>query len=162
MSIVITILCFLIMLLGLAGTLVPVLPGIPVIWAAMLGFGWYSGWAYYGLTAMIVTGVIVAFSMAVDQLASVLGVKKFGGTRAGMIGSLVGAVLGVIFFNLIGLVLGTFLGAVAFEMAFSRQDLKKSLVSGAGALIGFLAGSLFKFMVGMGFIIYFIFALIVG
>jgi len=162
MNIFIVIVCFIIMLLGLAGTVVPVLPGIPIIWAALMGYGWYSDWAYYGLTAMVVTGVIVALSLAVDQLASVLGAKKFGATRAGMIGSVVGAIFGVIFFSLIGLILGTFFGAVIFEMVFSRRDFKKSLAAGTGALLGFLTGSLFKFMVGMGFITYFIFALIVG
>jgi len=162
MNIAVLILCFIIMLLGLAGTILPVLPGIPIMWVALLGYGWYSDWAYYGLTTMIVTGLIVVLSLAVDQLASVMGAKKFGATKAGMIGSVVGALLGVIFFSLIGLILGTFIGAVAFEMVFARQDLKNSLASGTGALVGFLAGSLFKFMVGMGFIIYFIFALIIG
>lgn len=162
MNIAALILCFIIMLLGLAGTILPIMPGIPIMWAAMLGYGWYSGWAYYGLTTMIVTGLIVALSLAVDQLASVMGAKKFGASKAGMIGSVVGALLGVIFFNIIGLILGTFLGAAAFEMAFARQDLKNSLASGTGALVGFLAGSLFKFMVGLGFIVYFIFALVFG
>lgn len=162
MNIALLILCFIIMLLGLGGTILPVLPGIPIMWVAMLGYGWYSDWAYYGLTTMVVTGLIVVLSLAVDQLASAMGAKKFGATRAGMIGSVVGALLGVIFFNIIGLILGTFIGAAAFEMLFARQDLKNSLASGAGALVGFLAGSLFKFMVGLGFIIYFTFALIFG
>lgn len=162
MNIAVLILCLIIMLLGLAGTILPILPGIPIMWVAMLGYGWYSDWAYYGLATMIVTGLIVILSLVVDQLASVMGAKKFGATKAGMIGSVVGAILGAIFFSLPGLILGTFFGAMAFEMAFSRQDLKNSLASGTGALLGFLAGSLFKFMVGFGFLVYFIFARIFG
>lgn len=160
MNIVMLILCILIMLAGLAGTIVPVLPGIPIIWAAMLGYGWYSGWLHYGLTAMLATGFLVALSVAVDQLASVMGAKKFGATRAGMIGSVAGAILGMIFFNIIGLILGTFLGAMACEMLFSRRNFSQSMASGAGALVGFLAGSLFKFMLGLGLIVYFLFAII--
>ncbi len=162
MNIVVLILCFLIMLAGLAGTILPVLPGIPIIWAAFLGYGWYDGWAHYGLVTMVVTGLVVALSVAVDQLASVMGAKKFGATRAGMIGSVVGAILGLIIFNVIGLILGTFLGALGAEMAFSGRNFKQSMASGAGALVGFLAGSLFKFMVGMALIAYFVFALIWG
>lgn len=158
MNIAVLILCLIIMLMGLAGTILPILPGIPIMWVALLGYGWYSDWAYYGLATMVVTGLIVALSLVVDQLAAVMGAKKFGATKAGMIGSVVGAILGVIFFSLPGLILGTFFGAMAFEMAFSRQDLKNSLASGTGALLGFLAGSLFKFMVGLGFLAYFIFA----
>ncbi|MDL2259304.1 DUF456 domain-containing protein [Deltaproteobacteria bacterium OttesenSCG-928-K17] len=160
MNVVVLILCIIIMLVGLAGTIVPVLPGIPIIWAAMLGYGWFTGWAAYGAAAMIVTGLLVALSVAVDQLASVMGAKKFGATRAGMIGSFVGAIVGLILLNIIGLILGTFLGAVAFEMAFSKRDFRQSMASGTGALVGFLAGSLFKFMLGMGLITYFLFEII--
>ncbi|UQZ89891.1 DUF456 domain-containing protein [Deltaproteobacteria bacterium Smac51] len=162
MDIVVLILAFIVMLIGLGGTILPVLPGIPIIWISMLGYGWYSGWDKYGLTAMIVSGLLVALSVAVDQLASVMGAKKFGASRAGMIGSFVGAIAGAIFFNIIGLILGTFLGAMAFEMIFSGRNIRASLASGTGALLGFLAGSMFKFMLGMGLIAYFIFALIFG
>lgn len=160
MDIVVSILCVIIMLVGLAGTIVPVLPGIPIIWAAMLFYGWFTGWHDYGLAAMVVTGLLVGLSVAVDQLASVMGAKKFGATRAGMIGSFVGAIVGLIVLNVIGLILGTFLGAVAFEMAFSKRDFRQSMASGTGALVGFLAGSLFKFMLGASLIVYFLFEII--
>lgn len=160
MSIAVFILCFLMMLAGLGGTVLPILPGIPIIWAAMLIFGWYSDWVHYGLTAMAVTGVLVALSVAVDQLASVMGARKFGASRAGMIGAVVGAIVGVVFFNVFGLIFGTFLGAMGFELVFSGRNLSQSLASGTGALVGFLAGSLFKFMLGLGLIAYFLSTLI--
>ena len=129
----------------------------------MLIYGWFSGWAAYGLTSMLVIGFLVILSVAVDQLASVIGAKKFGASRAGMIGSVVGAIIGfIVGFGVPGLIIGTFLGAMVFEMAFSRRNLRESMASGTGALVGFLAGSLFKFMLGVGFIIYFVGALIFG
>ena len=152
--------CFIVMLLGLAGTVLPVLPGIPIIWVAILGYGWYGGWTSYGFTAMLITGILSVLSIIVDQLASVLGTKKFGGSTAGMIGSVVGAILGAIFFNVFGLIAGTFLGAVVGELAFNGSDFKQSMNSGLGSLVGFLAGSLFKFMLGCGLIAYFLLALI--
>ena len=158
MDIAVWVICLLVMLAGLAGTILPVLPGIPIIWAGLLGYGLYSGWASYGLGAMAVTGFLVALSLAVDQLASIMGARKFGASRAGMIGSFVGAISGLIIFSLPGLILGTFFGAVAAEMIWEKREIKDSLASGAGALVGFLAGSLFKFMMGLGFIIYFIYA----
>ena len=148
------------MLAGLAGTIVPVLPGLPIIWAALLGYGLYDGWVDYGWKTMLVTGLVVALSVAVDQLASVVGAKKFGASRAGMIGSFVGAIAGAIFFSIPGLILGTFFGAMACEMAFSKRNVKESLASGTGALLGFLAGSLCKFMMGAAIIAYFLYAVI--
>lgn len=148
------------MLTGLAGAILPVLPGLPIIWAALLGYGFYDGWVDYGWKTMLITGLLVALSLAVDQLASVLGAKKFGAGRAGMIGSVVGAIAGVIFFSIPGLILGTFFGAMLCEMAFSRRDFRQSMASGTGALVGFLAGSLFKFMMGAGLIAYFLYAVI--
>jgi uncharacterized protein YqgC (DUF456 family) len=146
------------MLLGLAGALLPALPGLPIIWAAYLGYGWYTGWVGYGAATMIVTGLVVAISLVVDQLASATGASKFGASRAGMIGSVLGSIAGFIFFNLIGLVLGVFLGAMICELAVEKRDFREALNSGAGALLGFLAGSLFKFMLGLALLGYFIFA----
>lgn len=161
MNIAVLVLSIIVMLVGLAGTIVPVLPGIPIIWAAILGYGFFSGWSQYGLTAMIVTGFLAALSIIVDQLASVMGAKKFGASRAGMIGAVVGAIIGIILLTpIIGLIVGTFLGAMMCELVFSRQDLKKAMASGTGALLGFLAGSLFKFMLGMGLIAFFLSAVI--
>lgn len=160
MDVVIIILAALVMLVGLGGTILPALPGLPIMWAVMFGYGWYSGWADYGVTAMVVSGLAVALSIAVEQLASVMGAKKFGASRAGMIGSFVGAIFGFIALNIIGLILGTFLGALLFEMLFSRRNLREGMASGTGALVGFLAGSFFKFIVGACLFAYFIFAII--
>ncbi len=160
MNILVLIICFLVMLGGLAGTVLPILPGIPIIWGAMFFYGWFSDWAYYGLTAMVITGGLTVLSLVVDQLASLMGAKKFGASRAGMIGSVVGAIVGVIFFNIIGLIAGTFLGAMVAEMLFNGRNLWESMASGTGALLGFLAGSLFKFMLAFSLIAYFVFALV--
>lgn len=115
LSIVVLIICLLIMLAGLAGTVVPVLPGIPIIWLGLFLYGWYSGWAYYGLATMLVAGSLVILSVAVDQLASVIGAKKFGATKAGMIGAVAGAILGfIVGFGVPGLIVGTFFRGHAF------------------------------------------------
>lgn len=160
MGVIIFIICLLVMLAGLAGTVLPILPGIPIIWVAMLGYGFYDGWAQYGLTGMLVTGFLVALSVAVDQLASMVGAKKFGASRAGMIGSIVGGLVGLLAFPPLGIIPGTFLGAMACELAFGGRNFGESMASGTGALIGFLAGSLFKFMLGTALIAWFLYAVI--
>jgi uncharacterized protein YqgC (DUF456 family) len=160
MDIIIIILAVMLMLIGLGGTILPAVPGLPVIWLVMFAYGWYSGWADYGSTAMLASGIVVAISIAVDQLASVMGAKKFGASRAGMIGSFIGAIAGLLIFNIIGLIAGTFLGAMLSEMLFSGRNFREGFASGTGALLGFLAGSFFKFMLGVGLLGYFLFAVV--
>jgi uncharacterized protein YqgC (DUF456 family) len=144
------------MLVGLIFTVVPLIPGILLIWAVFLGYGLYEGWASYGLVFMIITAVAVAASLVLDQLASVWGSKRFGAGKAGMIGSIVGGILGLIVFSLPGLVLGTFAGAVGCEMAFAKQELKEAAQAGAGAIIGLLLGGLAKFIIATTMILAFI------
>ncbi|MDR1545750.1 MAG: DUF456 domain-containing protein [Deltaproteobacteria bacterium] len=142
-------LCLAAMLVGVAGSLLPILPGLPLIWLAYLAFGLYDGWQSYGRLAMIVVGLTVAASVVLNQVASLVGAKKFGAGRAGIIGAVVCAILGVIFFSLPGLIIGTFAGATLFEMVFARKELKGALAAGTGALLGFLCGGLCNFMLAL-------------
>lgn len=160
MSIAVLALSFLVMLLGLGGTILPVVPGLPVIWLAMLGYGAWSGWADYGFAAMAATGALVAASLVVDQVAAAKGAETFGSGRAGMVGAVVGGIIGLIALSLPGLVAGVFVGAAACELVFGGRTLGASLFSGLGALLGFLAGSLFKFMLGVILIAYFLWAVL--
>jgi uncharacterized protein YqgC (DUF456 family) len=150
-------LTLLVLLAGLAGTLLPVVPGLPLMWLALLGYGWLTGWSAYGFTSLAVTGLLVLLSMVVDYAAAALGAQKFGASRAGLFGAVAGGILGLIFFSLPGLILGIFLGAMALEILVSRRDLGAALTAGLGALLGFLAGSLFKFMLGLGLLLFFVF-----
>ena len=151
MEAVVLVFTLLVMLAGLAGTLLPVVPGLPLMWLAMLGYGWFTGWQAYGFTALLVTGLVVLLSMVLDYVASAVGAKKFGASRPGLFGAVAGGLLGFIFsgFNPLGLILGIFLGALALELLVSRRDLGAALTAGFGALLGFLAGSFFKFMLGL-------------
>jgi len=153
-------LTFLVLLAGLAGTLLPVVPGLPLMWLALLGYGWFTGWQAYGFAGLLVTGLVVILSLAVDQVASVVGAKTFGASRAGLVGAVLGGLLGLVFFSLPGLILGVFLGAIALELLVSRRNLEEALTAGLGALLGFLAGSLFKFMLGLGLLGFFVLALL--
>jgi len=146
----------LVMLAGLAGTVLPVAPGLPLMWLALLGYGWFTGWSAYGFPFLAFTGLLVLLSMVVDYAASALGAQKFGASRAGLFGSVAGGILGLVFFSLPGLILGIFFGAMALELLISRRDLGTALTAGLGALLGFLAGSLFKFMLGVGLFLVFI------
>ena len=137
-----------IMLLGLAGTVLPVLPGIPIIYLGYILYGLFTSWQDYGLGTMTLWGVVTLITVFVEYYGSFLGAKRSGSSILGIWGSFIGAILGMLLFSLAGLIVGTFLGAITGELIAGRPA-GEALRSGKGALIGFLAGSLFKAVIGL-------------
>lgn len=143
MTVLALIITLIIMFVGLAGTIIPMLPGIPLIYLGYLIYGLATGWSHYGAQAMVGWGAVAVLSVGIDYYAGAAGAKKFGATRAGVIGSLIGGLVGVIFLGLLGLIAGPFLGAVAGELLGGAPQ-KQAMRAGWGTFVGFLAGSLFK------------------
>jgi uncharacterized protein len=146
-------LTLLVMLAGLIGSLLPVLPGTPLVLVAAIGHRLYFGAAS---VSNLVMGILVALtlvSLVFDFLASLLGAKKFGATWRGMTGAVVGGIIGL-FFSLPGIILGPFLGAMLFEM-LGDKEFKKAAHAGLGATIGLLLGIVGKFSICVVMIILF-------
>ncbi len=137
-----------IMLAGLAGTVLPVLPGTVLIYLGYFLYGLLTSWADYGAGTMILWGVVTAGVLFLEHYGAFLGARRSGSSILGIWGSFVGAILGMILFSLAGLIVGTFAGAVVGELIAGRPA-GQALKSGKGALIGFLAGSLLKVVVGL-------------
>ena len=146
-------LALVVMLAGLIGSLLPVLPGTPLILAAVIGHRLYFGTASVGNFVLIVLVGLMLVSLGFDFLASMLGAKKFGATWRGVTGAVVGGVIGL-FFSLPGIILGPFLGALLFEM-LGDKEFKKAAHAGLGATIGLLLGIVGKFSIGVVMIILF-------
>ena len=146
-------LTLLVMLTGLIGSIVPGLPGTPLILAAAVGHRLYFGTAS---ASNLVLGVLVGLavvSLVFDFLATVLGAKKFGATWRGALGAVIGGVVGL-FFSLPGILLGPFLGAMLFEM-LGDKEFKKAAHAGLGATLGLLLGIAGKFSIGVAMMILF-------
>ncbi|MCK5821647.1 MAG: DUF456 domain-containing protein [Bacteroidales bacterium] len=141
-------------LIGLAGCIVPIVPGPPLSYFGILLLHWTEKVQFdqkFLITwALLATGVTL-----VDFMVPIWGTKKFGGTKRGTWGATIGLILGLFFFPPIGIILGPFIGAVAGELTHS-EDLKKAIRSGMGSLLGFLLGTGLKFAVS-GFLIYYFF-----
>lgn len=132
----------LLLLLGLAGSVLPLLPGTTLIAGAVL----LQKWLLPGTLSWAAVGWIAAFwvlSLAADLACTLIGTKLLGGGKWGMAGATGGALAGM-FFSLPALLLGTALGAVLAEKWFARKNDHEALKAGAGAALGFLASSVVK------------------
>lgn len=143
------------MLIGLIGSLLPVLPGTPLILIAAIGHRLYFGASSVSNFVLVVLVALTLVSLVFDFLASMLGAKKFGATWRGVTGAVIGGIIGL-FFSLPGIILGPFLGAVLFEMMGGRE-LKKAVPAGTGAAVGLLLGAAAKFSIGVMMILLFFF-----
>lgn len=145
------------MIVGLAGTVLPLLPGqIIVMAAAVLHYFTLGAENSPGWTGYILMAVLLALSYLLEYAASALGTKKFGGSKAGMAGALIGGIVGI-FFGFIGIIAGPILGALFAELVIAGREWRESGKAATGAFIGFLLGMVGKFgctvaMIGVFFV----------
>lgn len=127
---------------GLLGTVLPVLPGLPLMFGGMLLAAWAGDYQRIGPWTLAVLGVLVVLSILVDLAASVLGAKRVGASNKALFGAGLGGLVGI-FFGLPGLIAGPFLGAAAGEMAHGREWREASKV-GFGTWVGLALGAALK------------------
>ena len=142
-------------LVGLAGTVLPVLPGIAFVFGGLVLAAWADGFVRVGGITIAILGVLTAVAIAIDFAASAFGAKKFGASPRAVIGAGLGALVGI-FFGLPGLVLGPFVGAVVGELSANRE-LRPAGKAGLGTWIGLLLGSVAK--IALAFLMVGVFAL---
>lgn len=140
---------------GFVGTVLPAIPGVPLVFAGMLLAAWADGFQHVGLWTLIVLGVLTVIAVAVDFLAGLAGAKRLGASKLALFGAAVGTIVGI-FFGIPGLLLGPFAGALLGEL-FAGGTLQRATNVGVGAWIGFLIGSVLK--IGVCFAMLGIFAL---
>jgi uncharacterized protein len=130
------------LLAGLAGVVVPVLPGAVALWGGVWLIAWAGDFQRVGAPTIAVTGALALLMVGADWAATALGARSFGASRWAVLGSTLGLLVGL-FLGPVGIVLGPVVGAVALEL-WKDPDLEKALKAGVGTLIGFLAGSVVK------------------
>ncbi len=129
-------------LVGMAGAVVPILPGVPLVFGGMLLAAWADHFQHIGAFTLIVLGVLAALALLVDFLSGVLGAKRVGASARALWGASIGMLVGF-FFGLPGLLLGPFIGAVAGELSDGGK-LQHATRVGVGTWIGLLFGTLAK------------------
>lgn len=147
------------MLAGLAGCIVPILPGPLLVLTGALVYAWHTDFTVVSWATIAVLAGLTLFSQLLDYLASMIGAKKFGAGKWGMIGACAGAVIGLFFGGIFGIIVGPFIGALVLEM-FAGKDFRSSFRIGIGTLVGFLGGAVGKIVIAVTMIGIFIWQVI--
>ncbi|MCK5125232.1 MAG: DUF456 domain-containing protein [candidate division Zixibacteria bacterium] len=146
-EIVLFILSLIIMLAGLIGTLLPIIPGTPLIFGTILAYSLIDGFEAINGNTIALLAVLTGISLILDYLAIVFGVKKMGGSYFGVFGALVGMIVGLFFWaTLVAIIIGPLIGAILAEMLIGKES-KVALKAGFGSFIGFLVGGAVKFAI---------------
>jgi uncharacterized protein YqgC (DUF456 family) len=134
---ILLVIAIILMLLGIIGCLVPVLPGPPLSYFGLILLH-ITRFADFSSTILIVLAAIAVVVTILDYIVPVWGTKKFGGSKYGTRGATVGLIIGL-FLGPVGIIIGPFIGAVVGELIF-KDDMKYALRAGFGSLLGFLTG----------------------
>lgn len=132
------------MLVGIAGSVLPVIPGTPISWlgliilflAPSLEFDWVF---------ISITGVVAIAIYILDYIIPAIGTKKFGGSKAGAWGAIIGLFVGIFAPIPLGILIGPFVGALIGELVVNKTESKLALKAAFGSFIGFLTSTFIKF-----------------
>ena len=149
----------LLVIVGLAGTILPVLPGVPFIFMGLLVAAWIGDFQKIGWPTLTILAFLTILAIAADMLAALLGAKRAGASKLALLGATIGSIAGL-FFGLVGIFLFPFIGAVVGEL-IARQRLHHAAKVGLATWLGLLFGALAKLalaltMVGVFGIAYFL------
>ena len=144
MDILLIVFALLLLVAGIAGCILPMLPGVPLAYAGMLLLH-LTDKIHFTTHQLIIWLIVVIVLQVVDYITPLLGSKYSGGTSFGNRGCMAGTLLGM-FFMPWGVIVGPFIGAVVGEM-LGGQDLSHAIRAGVGTLLGFLFGTLMKVVV---------------
>lgn len=149
MDIVLLVIGFILMLVGILGSFLPVLPGPPISWLGLLLLYLTKAipddWWLLGITLVIAIAVFI-----LDYIIPAVGTKKFGGSKAGMIGTIIGLLVAIFFPVLgpFGIIIWPFVGALVGELS-NKADQKTALKAAFGSFLGFLTGTFMKFVIAI-------------
>lgn len=139
---------------GLAGSVLPVLPGPPLSYLALVVLH-FTERHPFTIDFLVFWGFVTIIITVLDYWVPVYGTRKFGGTKRGAVGSAIGLIIGILTMGPFGVIIGPFLGAYIGEITYG-SDSRTALRSAIGSFLGFLAGTLMKLIFGGVMIVLFI------
>ena len=151
----VSLVCGILILGGVAGSLLPVFPGLPVAYLGLLIFAFFTHFATVTGSALAVFAILILLTIVMDTFGAALFARGHKASSFGTAGAIIGAIAGVFILGPLGILFGPFLGAFIGELA-NASDTHHAWRVAWGALMGTIAGTAFKLIVGSAMSIYFL------
>lgn len=146
---------FVLLVLGIIGCVLPVIPGPPLAYLSLVLMSVARGWRTFPPAVLVVLAVLTAAVTILDNVLPVLVSRRKGASKAGVWGAVIGMVAGMLFFPPFGMIVGTFAGAVLGELLFNPRG-ENALRAGWGVFVGTLLGIGLKLAVSGAIAFYFV------
>ena len=158
--VIIAIIGFILLILGFIGCIIPALPGPPLSFVALLILAMAQGFVEPLTSNLIIIMLLVTIVVtALDYVIPAAGAKKYGSSKWGILGAVIGMILGLIYFPPLGMIVGAFFGAVGIELLVGKTS-KEALKAGWGVFMGTLLGTILKLIASGVMTYYFVWGLI--
>jgi uncharacterized protein YqgC (DUF456 family) len=156
MDLFLVILGFVLILVGIAGSVLPVLPGPLMGWFGLLSL-YLSSWVEMNYYVLVITFILSLGIFILDYLIPSMGAKRFGGSKKGATGATIGLVVGLFLPIPLGFVIGAFVGAFIGEIIHKKDDLRRAWRSAIGSFLGFLTSTGLKLVLSLFFFVFYIY-----
>lgn len=153
------ILCAALILLGLAGTVLPMLPGTVLVWGGIVLGAWIDDFARVGSATVVVVSVLAVLAWGLDYVAGLMGAQKAGASRQALLGAAVGTVVGL-FMGLVGVLFMPLVGAAVGEY-LARRDQARAVKVGLATWVGIMVGLIAKVVLAFVMVGLFVAALLI-
>jgi uncharacterized protein YqgC (DUF456 family) len=160
-SVVVLVITFLIMLVGLIGTVLPIIPGTILIFAGALLYALVDGFQVVGWPTLVVLGVLAAVATTADLWASSIGAKIGGASGWSVVIGLLAGLVGFVVFNLPGAIIGAILGVLLTEIV-RVGDWRQALKAGSGWVVGWILSTVVQLGIGLIMVAIFVWQVVQG
>lgn len=153
------VLCVALIVLGLAGTVLPLLPGTVLVWGGIVLGAWIDDFARVGMTTVVVVSVLAVLAWAMEYVAGLMGAQKAGASKQALLGAAVGTVVGL-FMGLVGVLFLPLVGAAIGEYV-ARKDQTRAVKVGVATWVGIMVGLIAKVVLAFIMVGIFVAALVI-
>lgn len=160
MDILFWVIIALMFIIGFIGLVFPVIPSVLFIFAGIILYGLFYSFTPFNWFFWTVQILFVLLLFSADYIANMVGIKKYGGTKAGIWGSTIGLIAGPFIIPFVGILIGPFIGAFLAEILFHRTDLVTASKIGLGSVVGFVSSIITKGIIQLLMVAYFLYVVL--
>ena len=148
MDYLLIILSLICVLIGLIGSIIPILPGPPISWIGILLL-YFTSIIDFNYWILSITFLMSIASLFFDWIIPAKLIKKFNGTNYGVYGAIIGSITGLIYGSAYGFIIGLLVGSFIGELLYDSKDLKRAIIATIGSFIGFILSTIINFTIAL-------------